>query len=54
MVMTTSLILVSTIVFFFLATVYFVDSIVTRIKKKKSNLRLEPVQAEAEMDLAHR
>ncbi|MET3682799.1 hypothetical protein ABID56_000889 [Alkalibacillus flavidus] len=52
--MTTSLILVSTIVFFFLATVYFVDSVVNRIKKKKSDLRLEPVHNDNEMDLAHR
>ncbi|WP_188207700.1 hypothetical protein [Alkalibacillus aidingensis] len=52
--MTTSLILVSTVVFFFLATIYFLESLVSRFKKKKSDLRLEPVQAEAEMDLVHR
>ncbi|WP_156882591.1 hypothetical protein [Halalkalibacillus halophilus] len=52
--MTTSLIIVSTAVLFFLATMYFVDSVVSRFKKKKSGLRLEPVHAEAEMDLAHR
>lgn len=54
MKMTTSLILVSTIVFFFLATVYFVDSVMNRIKKKKSDLRLDPAHSEHEMDLAHR